>query len=80
MHVSVASCQSKFAIHEVMNCVANLNVHLKDPTENINAIKILLNTRAFMNHNLSLRAGGGLLEAIVFGDGIKYSKASVSGQ
>ena len=30
----VASCQSKFAIHEVMNCVANLKVHLKDLTEN----------------------------------------------
>ena len=64
-----------------MNCVANLNVHLKDPTENVNAIKILLNTRAFIRIITFLwEKGGGLLEAIVFGDDMKYSKASVSGQ
>ena len=36
MQVSVASCQSKFAVHEVMICVANLKVHLRDCTGNVN--------------------------------------------
>ena len=35
MQVTVAICQSKFAIHEVMNCVANLKVHLRHCTENV---------------------------------------------
>ena len=31
-----ASCHSKFVVHEVMNCVANLKVHLRVYTLNVN--------------------------------------------
>ena len=29
-HACVASCKSKFAVQEVMDCVANLQFHLRD--------------------------------------------------
>ena len=35
MQVRVASCQSKFEVHEVMSCVADLKVHQKSCTGNV---------------------------------------------
>ena len=36
VQISMASCQSKFAVHEVMKGVANQKVHLRDCTGNVN--------------------------------------------
>ena len=34
VQICVVSCQSKFEVHEVMNSVADLKIHLRDCTGN----------------------------------------------
>ena len=36
----MASHHSKFVVHEDMNCVMNLKVHLRDSTGNVNTIEL----------------------------------------
>ena len=48
--VSVANCQSKFAVHEVMNRVANLKVHLRACTGNVNIRNVTVYTEIRLNN------------------------------
>ena len=53
----LASCQTKFVVHEIMNCVASLKVHLRDCTDNVNirwCMFFYRRDRANLNYSISI--------------------------